>query len=140
MRIKLLIFPFLLVAMVCFALGCKKQQASTVSVDQMTFIELQGAAKAGNPKAQFRYGMLFDRDTATFAEKAEGMGWIRKAAVQGLPEAEFYLGYCYGYAQNVPLDYVESLKWLHLAADQTNSDAEFYVGLAYGKGQGVAKD
>src|SRR5215471_7429314 len=94
-----------------------------------------------DPKVQYEIGMseLLGREGGT-KDPAEGISWLRKAAVQGYADAQMQLGICYQQGLGVDKNPAQALAWFRRAADQKNARGELQVGLAYLRGEGVAVD
>src|SRR5215510_15051536 len=84
-----------------------------------------------DPKVQYELGMseLLGREGTK--DPAEGVTWLRKAAVQGYADAQVQLGVCYQQGLGVDKNPAQALAWFRRAADQKNSRGELQVGLAY---------
>ena len=93
-----------------------------------------------DPKVQYDLGMsqLLGREGP--AAPAEGVVWLRKAAVQGYADAQVQLGVCYQQGLGVEKDLPQALAWFRRAADQGNARGQLQVALAYRRGDGVAPD
>lgn len=72
-------------------------------------------AEAGNPKAQYNIGVLYDLGNGVEQDRAEAAIWYRKAADQGHEKAQFNLGFLYANGDGVTQELVLAYKWLELA-------------------------
>jgi TPR repeat protein len=100
---------------------------------------LKPLAERGNVRAQFNYGIMFERGTGMARNPAEAVRWYRLSAGQGYVPAMTNLGEMYlrGGA-GVPQNYPQALVWLHKAAP-TDTLAQFDIGYMYAQGLGVPK-
>ncbi|MBN2455468.1 MAG: trypsin-like peptidase domain-containing protein [Sedimentisphaerales bacterium] len=82
------------------------------------FRDLLLKAEAGNAKAQFNLGWMYDTGRGVPQDYNEAIKWYTKVAEQGDASAQCNLGNKYWNGQGVPEDYVEAYKWLNLSAAQ----------------------
>ena len=101
---------------------------------------LKKRAAAGDGKAQYNLGLMFDFGEGVPESKAEAVKWYRLAAAQGLDRAQFRLGAMYNFGTGVPQDFTEAVKWYRLAAAQGNAKAQGSLGNLYASGEGVPED
>ena len=80
--------------------------------------ELLPAAEAGEPKAQYVLGLIFDAGLGRDKDPAGAVKWVEKAATQGHEEAQRTLGIFYEEGKGVARDYRAAAHWYRLAADQ----------------------
>ena len=104
------------------------------------FVACRAAAEAGNARAQYRLGYMYDVGQGVSQDSAEAMKWYRRAAEQGYARAQLTLGYRYDAGQGVPQDSAEAVKWYRRAAEQGDANAQYSLGLRYTTGLGVSQD
>jgi TPR repeat protein len=75
-------------------------------------------AAAGDAKAQFSIGWMYDLGQGVPQDKVKAVKWYRMAAEQGHADAQYELGLAYYYGWGVAEDYAEAVKWLLKAAEQ----------------------
>ncbi len=80
-------------------------------------------AEAGDPRAQFRLGMMAEWGQGMRPDFTEAVRWYRLAAEQGERNAQFTLGFMYGSGTGVRPDPVQAWAWFELAARQGDSEA-----------------
>src|ERR1035438_7166119 len=74
-------------------------------------------------------------------DKAEAVGWYRKAADQGYAMAQTNLGYMYEAGKGVMQNYDAAARWYRKAAEQGDATAQHYLGDFYACGRkGVPLD
>lgn len=102
--------------------------------------DLLAAAENGDPKAQYRLGMIYFRGEGIEPDPGMARKWIEPAAMQGYAPAQFMLGNMHyvgrGALQSFPL----AFKWYEQAAQQDIADAQYRLGMMYRVGQGVETD
>ena len=106
----------------------------------MAFDETRTEADNGEPKAQFKLGLMYALGDGVPKDSAEAAKWYRKAAEQGLATAQFNLGLMYDNGDGVPKDGTEAVKWYRKAADQGDVAAQYGLGRMYENGDGAPKD
>ena len=102
------------------------------------------ATPAGNPRAQFRIGVMYryGRSVAKnpdLSEKwfTEALPDILKLAQQGLPWAQTDLGTAYELGISLNQDFERAAYWYKLAAQQEYAGAQTNLGVLYANGEGV---
>jgi TPR repeat protein len=102
---------------------------------------LEPLAKAGNPLAQTRLGLLYYHGHGVRESDAAAVQWFERAARQGLAEAQFQLGnmYAYGLAPLPPEQDPSRLaaQWYFEAARQGHAEAQYSLGILFLTGSGV---
>ena len=76
---------------------------------------LEQAARAGDPSAAFRIGMLLDDGDGIVQDRARALDYWRAAAAGGSGEAFHNIGAAYAGGRGVKPDFAEALGWLTLA-------------------------
>jgi TPR repeat protein len=97
-------------------------------------------AEAGDARAQYNLGVMYDNGQGVLQDYAEAVRLYRLAADQGNARAQTNLGVMYGNGQGVLQDDAEAVRWYRLAADQGNANAQFNLGYTYQNGEGVLQD
>lgn len=100
---------------------------------------LSEAAIAGDSKAAWFLGQIYDRGLQIRKNSGEAAKWYRIAAEQHYPDAEASLGLLYVNGDGVEQDYVQALKWLGLGAEHGQVDAIYNLGVSYLRGWGVER-
>jgi len=91
----------------------------SLSVDIKT---LREHAEAGDAKAQFTIGSMYENGSGVKQDYAEAAKWYRKAAEQGDVDALRILGLAYYLGKWVPQDLVQSYFWFSLAASRASGE------------------
>jgi hypothetical protein len=97
---------------------------------EKAFKEQQYLAEAGDIRAQYDLGVMYDTGQGVPQSDEEALKWYKLAAKQGEGRAQYNLGLMYMNGQGVPQDYVEAYLWISLSAAQGNQhamDARDYV-------------
>ena len=102
--------------------------------------ELAAAAKAGNPRAMFRYGEALVLGDQVAKDEATGIVFLRRAADLGEPSAAFRLGKLMDDGTALPKDSKRALGYYRAAAAGHVGEAFFNLGAAYASGRGVKRD
>ncbi len=99
-------------------------------------------AQAGEAKAQFWLGAMYDLGRGVPQDHAMAASWYRYAAEQGLPNAQHNLAHMYEMGHGLPADYAMSaaVMWYRRAAEQGYSAAQLNLGALYTEGRGVKRD
>ena len=113
---------------------------SEIYLSRFSFTEIRARAVAGDPHAQCRLGLLYDKGEGVRQDDVEAVRWFRLAAEQGCPGGQYNLGVNYGAGKGVPKDDTEAVRWYRLAADQGNVRAQQILAVRYLKGRGVPRD
>ena len=100
--------------------------------------EWQPLAEAGDLRAQFNLGLLYENGLGVPASGATAAQWYRRAAEQDDRMAQAYLGEMYAKGLGVARDDIEALRWYRRAAELGDPAAQYNVGLFYAMGRGVA--
>ena len=105
-----------------------------------TMREWLSAAAAGDAKAQYNLGVIYDHGKGVPEDDAEAAKWFRLAAEQGDAMAQFNLGLMYSNGEGVPNNDAEAVQWYRRAAEQGDGRAQVHLGLMYAQGKGVPQD
>ena len=105
---------------------------------------LEPLARAGNPAAQLRLGLLHYHGHGVRESDSEALKWFELAARQGLADAQFQLGnmYAYGLANtNADTDPQRlAAQWYFEAARQGHPEARYSLGILFLTGTGVVQN
>jgi hypothetical protein len=96
--------------------------------------ELLPCAEAGDSRAQFIIGMMYDLGKGTPENHTEAIRWYRRAAEQGIADAQTELGTMYFLGIGVVQDDAEAARWLRSAAEQGIPKAQSHLGAMYAAG------
>ena len=99
-------------------------------------------AQAGDVKAQFWLGAMYDLGRGVPQDHVMAASWYRYAAEQGNPNAQHNLAHMYEMGQGLPADYAmaAAVLWYRRAAEQGYSAAQLNLGALYTEGRGVKRD
>ncbi len=97
-------------------------------------------AEAGDARAQFNLGIMFDQGRGVARDRESAILWWRKASEQGMARAMHNLANIYISGEGAAPDYEEALKWLRLAAEKGLARSQYTLGKMYSYGLGVAPD
>ncbi|MFT6433648.1 MAG: hypothetical protein ACJAVI_001690 [Candidatus Azotimanducaceae bacterium] len=113
------------------------QEKKEVSAYLQRYVD---AAEAGNTKAQFSLGYIYE--TGQEAEKniQEAVRWYRQAADADELQAMIRLGLIYENGKDLQKDLTEAAFWYRKAATGGHADAQQTIGYMYENGSGVIKD
>lgn len=100
-----------------------------VEGDDTAALKLYGSlANAGNARAQYQLGDMYEFGYGVPKDAAEAISWFRKAADQGLAVAQGRLGEIYFAGTESVQDFKAAREWLQKAADQKNAVAQRRLG------------
>jgi TPR repeat protein len=100
-----------------------------VEGDDAAALKLYGSlANAGNVRAQYQLGDMYEFGYGVPKDPAEAITWFRKAADQGLAVAQGRLGEIYFAGNEAVQDFKAAREWLQKAADQKNAVAQRRLG------------
>ncbi len=97
-------------------------------------------AQAGEARAQFNLGVMFDQGRGVARDQENAILWWRKAAEQGMAQAMHNLANVYIAGEGAPPDYQEALTWLLQAAAKGLARSQYTLGKMHSNGLGVAQD
>lgn len=89
------------------------------------FKTLRKQAEAGDAKAQFDIGSMYENGSGVKQDYAEAARWYRKAAQRGDARAQYNLGIMSQNGWGVPKDDAEAAKWYRKAAMQGAAAAQY---------------
>jgi TPR repeat protein len=96
----------------------------------------RGQAAAGDVKAMFALGCLYEWGVGTEKDLPQALYWYRKAAHSGSLPAMSRLGEMYQDGEGLTKDYDQAKFWLSRAARGGNSDAMNHLGMLYSYARG----
>jgi hypothetical protein len=85
---------------------------------------VQEAAEAGDPGAQYLYGLLLASHPQYKKPWSDALPWIEKAAAAGVRDAQFQLGYSLVNGHGCEPDAEKGIQWLERAAQSDSPDAQ----------------
>jgi TPR repeat protein len=97
-------------------------------------------AAAGDARAQFQLGRIYEFGEGVQADSATAVKWYRKAAEQDLPQAQCNLARMYESGEGVEQNWLQAAQWLCKAADAYCLPAMNRLGVMCERGQGVPQD
>ena len=97
-------------------------------------------AEAGDPAAQVRVAVRYERGQELSQNCFEALGLYLKAANQGYLMAQYGLGRMYYSGECMGKDPCEAARWLKSAAERGFADAQQVFGQMCFNGEGVARD
>jgi TPR repeat protein len=101
---------------------------------------LQDRAKANDPVAQYRLGVLYALGQGVKQDYGQAAQLFLAAANGGVAEAQYNVAVMYSEGMGVPRDPAQAMSWYQKAAAQGNANAAFNLGVAYSNGIGVQQD
>jgi uncharacterized protein len=105
---------------------------------------LEPLARAGNPIAQWRLGLLHYHGHGVRESDPQALQWFERAARQGLAEAQFNLANMYAYGLADPRADVDpnrlAAQWYFEAARQGHAEAQYSLGILFLTGTGVIQN
>ncbi len=102
--------------------------------------ELEPLAEQGDPRAQFRLGVMYQRGEGVPQDDAKGARWLLRAAAQGHAEAHYALFFAYSGGLGLPADEAKALYSLRRAAELGHAEAQYKLGVMHSNGEGVPRD
>jgi hypothetical protein len=103
--------------------------------------EWQPLAEAGDPKAQFNLGVMYDEGKGVVRDRAMTIAWWQKAAAQGMPLALHNLAHLLlGGGDGAPPDYGKARAYLEQASKLGLARSQYTLGKIYEYGLGTGRD
>ena len=102
--------------------------------------EWSESAIAGDVKAQFGVGMLYDFGHGVPQDPEATVVWCRWAAEQGHPSAQLFLANSYEQGRGVGQNYAAAHRWYLNSARQGEAKAQNNLGVMYENGHGLPID
>lgn len=104
---------------------------------------LEPLARAGNPQAQLRLGLLYYHGQGVKENDARAFELFEQAAEKGLADAQFQLANMYAFGTaTVPADVDPNrlaARWYFEAARQGHAEAQYSLGIMFLTGSGVVQ-
>lgn len=97
-------------------------------------------AEAGDPRAQFMMGTIYEQGLDVPKNLPEAARWYRRAAKGGNASAQYNLGVFYQFGKGVPKNAAAAARWLRMAAEQGHGRAQNNLSTFYYTGVGVKRD
>ena len=94
-----------------------------VSAVDNSFVKLKEAAEAGDAKAQYLLGRMYETGDAVKQNYKEAIKWFKKASEQGMAQAKCELGKLYLYGEGVKKDLKKAKDLFVEAAEQGHETA-----------------
>lgn len=99
--------------------------------------ELKPLAEAGDRRAQFILGLMYEGGLGVSVSDSRAWGWFRLAADRGEPDAQLRVAEMHAQGIGVPLNMKAALDWYKKAAKSGSALAKTRIGQAYLRGRGV---
>jgi hypothetical protein len=97
-------------------------------------------AKAGDARAQYQLGVMYQRGEGVDADTTEAARWYGLAADQGYAPSKINLARLHHTGDGVAHDHDAAARLAEQAAKSGNTDAQFFLGALYHNGHGVPTD
>jgi TPR repeat protein len=112
------------------------------ALDRQEVLRLAARAKAGDPRAMTKLGIIYSRGQAGFVkDEMMGAAWFADAAQKGQGLAMANLGYMYEHGQGVEKDGAMALDWYRKGVAAGDGYAMYNLGFVYEFGEcGVRGD
>jgi TPR repeat protein len=123
---------FAILVLLALPMSAPRQNVPAASLPELTKL-----AQAGDAKAQFELGQMYEDGRGVTQDDELAATWFRKAADQGNAGAQNSLGIMYSQGRGVARDREEAVRWYKKAAKQGLSESEYNVAIAYFNGEGV---
>jgi TPR repeat protein len=120
-----------------FAAGMRAHLAKKYAESRQVF---QALADAGDARAQFMMGTIYEQGLGVSKDLATAAAWYRRAADGGNASAQYNLGVFYQFGKGVAKDPAEAARMLHMAAEQGHGRAQNNLSTFYFTGVGVPRD
>jgi TPR repeat protein len=119
-----------------------KETVATFNPDQLRAeAAVRKAAKAGNPEAQFRLGVMYGNGDGVGLDYEQARHWFEQAARQGHESALITLAWMYANGTGVESNEDRARELYLEAAERGSAKAQYVVGTMYRFAQfGAAKD
>jgi TPR repeat protein len=120
-----------------FAAGMRAHLAKDYGESRRIFHSL---ADAGNVRAQFMMGTVYEQGLGVPQDLAAAARWYRRAADGGNASAQYNLGIFYQFGKGVAKDPAEAARLLRMASEQGHGRAQNNLSTFYFTGVGVPRD
>lgn len=84
---------------------------------------LRGAAEAGDPRAQYNLGVVYEEGRGVPSDMRQAVKWYRLAAQQDDADAQLALGVAHAIGEGIDRDYGLAYVWLSQSARQGRREA-----------------
>ena len=111
---------------------------ASVTMTTLTGLELQ--AEAGDARAQFRLGEIYEEGRGVTPDAERAVACYRRAAQQNNVEAQLALGVLYALGETVVRDFSQAFVWFTQAAAQGHEEALTLRGLVLRELDAVARE
>lgn len=111
--------------------------AAAAVAAETEFDRWQRLAAAGDVKAQYQLGEIYEADGSSQANRDAAILWFMLAAEQGAAQAQKRLGELYYCADGARQDAYLAASWFTYAAEQDEPGAQLFLGFMYRQGIGV---
>lgn len=108
--------------------------------DAQSFKLLSIMAERGNPDAENKLGLMYERGVGTQRSCAKTLKWLHKSAAHWASPANYSLSSLYENGMCVPKDTPKAAALAYAAAVQGFVPAEVHLGYLYANGIGIKKD
>jgi uncharacterized protein len=142
MRRNLVVFMALALPLVFSSPGLP-QSSTPALISKSSRVDLKlltEKANSGNPEAQYKLGVVYQRGLGVDKSEFEAIRWYRMAANSGLTDAQNNLAYLYETGPDGLRDMAEALNWYRRVATYGSAIAQFNLGRLYLYGLGVQKN
>ena len=100
----------------------------------------RAAAEAGDVRAQYALGIIYDTGTGVPIDYTEGFRWFRLSAEGGYAPAQAKMGLMLLYGWQERRDVAAAARWYEMAAEQGHLASQAQIASMYALGAGVAKN
>ena len=102
--------------------------------------EWSALANAGNSRAQFNLGVLFDEGRGVEESRGTAIDWWQKAAGNGHKQAQHNLGLAYLFGRGVAKDFDKAVGYFKQASTRGLARSQYNLGKMYAVGFGVEQN
>jgi len=117
-----------------------KKEDNPISKADKGESDLEKRARQGDPKAQNRLGMNYQKGRGVEQNYEKAYFWYKKAADQNDADGQNNVGWFYEKGFGVNKDLNQATRWYKKAAHQGYATAQNNLGRSYQKGHGVQQD
>ena len=100
----------------------------------------RAAAEAGDVRAQYALGIIYDTGSGVPVDYTEGFRWFRLSAEGGYAPAQAKMGLMLLYGWQERRDVAAAARWYEMAAEQGHLASQAQIASMYARGAGVAKN
>lgn len=93
------------------------------TVQQPSFWQIYTDALRGNPEAQYKTGVMYERGMGIDKNETQAAQWYEKSAIQGYVDAQYNIAIMYASGRGVQKNEPIAMMWLALAAKQGDKEA-----------------